>query len=559
MLVALGAFGAAAYVILTQSPLIALHPYFLAIETVVVAAFTATGVMLIRVQHQVATGVSFIVAGFLFSTTGVDVLGGPFTFVSMLASGIYTLPLGYGVLKYRNKWLTLEHKSWLVVAFSFIVIGTALQGILSKPEWNKYSSDAWWPTLYADPDLYQALVSVLGAGWCVIAVWMCWIQLRRVVNENPFDRKTLLPFTIGSIILAASTAIISTSLALSPSFSLYQAYALLGLIMAVLLLSLLASLVARLLLQSKLLNDLPYLATPTAVRDYLRQALNDRTLEVFYWDPPASAYVVPDGRPYNTQSHSDDSQEYVISGTGEPIAIIVGHPAVLRDWRRLDEVRSVSYGIIANAQLQAILQARVTDLAASRQELVHERELAARALARDLHDGVQQTLYAARMDVMSLQAAIHPGSIADSLGSVCEKIDKAIDQIRATTRGYRPLELTGGLQPAIANIADQLKMRVDLDIRRIDLGRLEEVLYYALKELLLNIFKHASAQSVRIQLAKFGDLLVLEVTDNGIGTADPAGSGLAGVRMRIEDSGGIFEMSSTAGEGTRVIARWDFV
>ncbi|MBG0825927.1 hypothetical protein HS048_35220 [Planomonospora sp. ID91781] len=514
--------------------------------------------MLIRVQDQLATGISFIIAGFAFSMTGVDVLGGPFTFISMLASGIYTFPLGYGVLKYRNKRLTREHKSWLAVAFCFIVMGTTLQGLLSEPEWNKYTPGAWWPTLHADPDVHQTLASVLGAGWCGIAVWMCWIQFRRVADENPFERKALLPFAIGSIILAVLTAIVSTALALVPSFSLYHAYSLLGLIMTVLLLSLLASLVARLLLQSRLLNDLPYLATPAAVQDYLRQALDDRTLEVFYWDPPASAYVCPDGRPYDINSHFGDSQEYVVSGTGEPVAVIVGHPAMLRDWRRMDEIRSVAYGIIANAQLQATLQARVADLAASRQELVHERELAARSLSRDLHDGVQQTLYAARIDVMSLQASIHPGTVADGLSAVCEKIDKAIDQIRATTRGYRPSELTGGLRSAVANIADQLNLRVDADIHDMDLGRLEEVLYYAVKELLLNIFKHASAQSVHVRLAKFGDLLVLEVTDNGIGAADPAGAGIAGVRLRIEDSGGIFEMSSAAGEGTRVVARWDF-
>ncbi|WP_219466283.1 sensor histidine kinase [Nonomuraea rhizosphaerae] len=514
--------------------------------------------MLIRVQDQLATGLSFVIAGFAFSTTGVDVLGGPFPYVSMLASGVYTFPLGYGVLKYRNKRLTREHKVWLAVAFFFIVVGTVGQGFLARPEWNKYLPGAWWPTLHADPDLYQVVAFVLGAGWCGTAVWMCRIQLRRVANENSFERKALLPFAIGSVVLAVLTAVISTTLMLSPSFTNYHAYALLGLIMTVLLLSLLASLVARLLLQSRLLHDLPYLATPSAVVDYLRQALDDQTLEVFYWDPPANAYVGPDGRPCTVRSRSGDSREFVTSGAGEPVAVIVGHPAVLRNWRRMDEVRSVAYGIIANAQSQASLQARVADLAASRQELVHERELAARSLSRDLHDGVQQTLYAARIDVMSLQAAVQPGPVADGLGTVCEKIDKAIDQIRATTRGYRPAELTGGLRSAVANIADQLNMRVALDIRDMDLGRLEEVLYYTTKELLLNIFKHASAQSVRVQLAKFGDLLVLEVTDNGVGTADPAGAGIAGVRLRIEDSGGIFEMSSAAGEGTRVVARWDF-
>jgi signal transduction histidine kinase len=96
-----------------------------------------------------------------------------------------------------------------------------------------------------------------------------------------------------------------------------------------------------------------------------------------------------------------------------------------------------------------------------------------------------------------------------------------------------------------------VKLDVGLEHRLPDY--VEVAAYYTVSEALTNVAKHAKAERVSVSLHVEGDLLVLSILDDGIGGADPTGgSGLTGLRDRIEALGGEFRIESPPGRGTRI-------
>jgi signal transduction histidine kinase len=197
---------------------------------------------------------------------------------------------------------------------------------------------------------------------------------------------------------------------------------------------------------------------------------------------------------------------------------------------------------VANAQNR-------TELIASRARLVTASDEVRRRIERDLHDGAQQRLLAL---ALRLRAAAQPGSgdlhaeIADLMG--------VIDDLREISHGIHPAILsTAGLRPALRTLGRRCVVPVEMDVR-ID-GRLPEPVevgaYYVVSEMLTNATKHARASIVEVDAEVSAGTLRLRVRDDGIGGADPArGSGLVGLKDRIEALGGAFSVYSPPGGGT---------
>jgi signal transduction histidine kinase len=123
-------------------------------------------------------------------------------------------------------------------------------------------------------------------------------------------------------------------------------------------------------------------------------------------------------------------------------------------------------------------------------------------------------------------------------------------------RGIHPTILAeGGLAPALRTLARRSSIPVVL---RVDLkGRLPErvevTAYYVVSEALTNAAKHAQAATVHVQVDSIDGTLRLTVSDDGVGGADPAGgSGLVGLRDRVEAAGGRLTVQSPPGQGTRL-------
>jgi signal transduction histidine kinase len=207
---------------------------------------------------------------------------------------------------------------------------------------------------------------------------------------------------------------------------------------------------------------------------------------------------------------------------------------------------------ISNAESRAAL-------AASRARIVAAGDETRRRIERDLHDGTQQQLVSLMLELRAVQAAVPAqlGELGSGLGHIAEGLAGVFDRVREISHGIHPAILSErGLRPALMALARRSAVPVELDLRagRRLPGPVEVAAYYAVSEALANAAKHAQASVVQVELDMPGTIVRLAVRDDGAGGADPArGSGLAGLRDRIEALGGTLEVTSPAGGGTTLL------
>jgi signal transduction histidine kinase len=149
------------------------------------------------------------------------------------------------------------------------------------------------------------------------------------------------------------------------------------------------------------------------------------------------------------------------------------------------------------------------------------------------------------------------GELEGALSRVAEGLASMFDELREISRGIHPAILSeGGLEPALKALRRRSPVPVELDLhaeQRLP-GPVEVAAYYAVSEALTNAAKHASSSVVHVELDTHDALLRLAIRDDGIGGADPGqGSGLLGLRDRIEALGGTLEVTSPAGNGTTLL------
>ena len=197
---------------------------------------------------------------------------------------------------------------------------------------------------------------------------------------------------------------------------------------------------------------------------------------------------------------------------------------------------------------------------ASRARIVEASETERRRLLRNLHDGVQQRLTALAVH-LRIAAETQPPANAGS-AAVLERagteVTLAIEELRSLAHGLHPALLAQhGLGPALEGVA--ARATVPVTLVELPLGRYDEsaesIAYYVVGEAVANAQKHAQAASVRVRVAMRHGRLAIEIVDDGIGgAAETPGSGLQGLRDRVEAVGGSFAVDSTH-RGTRITAR----
>jgi signal transduction histidine kinase len=225
---------------------------------------------------------------------------------------------------------------------------------------------------------------------------------------------------------------------------------------------------------------------------------------------------------------------------------------------RLDAVQLIAGQLavsLDNAQLYA-------ELTASRARLVAASDTARRRVTRDLHDGAQQRFVTA---IINLQLAEQkwesaPQRAKELLGLALRDTRRGIEELRETARGIHPAILAeGGLRPALETLARRSPIPVDLQVHADE--RLPEPVevsaYYVVAEALTNAAKHARASAVTVTAEADTTDAVLRVTvrDDGAGGADfTGGTGLAGLKDRVEALGGRILLHSPRGAGTSLCA-----
>ncbi|HEY1668326.1 MAG TPA: GAF domain-containing sensor histidine kinase [Trebonia sp.] len=278
------------------------------------------------------------------------------------------------------------------------------------------------------------------------------------------------------------------------------------------------------------------------------------------------------GRPARIDSYAESSSGTIGAGVrGAGLRSAVGTPIIVdgRLWglipvasqreqplppdteARLGSFSELVAAAIANTESRAAL-------AASRARIVAAADETRRRIERDLHDGTQQQLVSLMLELRAVQATIPAelGKLGGDLSHIVGGLSGVLDRVREISHGIHPAVLSDrGLEPALRTLARRSAVPVELELsagRRLP-EPIEVAAYYAVSEALANAAKHAHASVVHVELDTPDSVVRLLIRDDGVGGADPRGSGLVGLRDRVEAVGGKLQVTSPAGQGTTVI------
>ena len=219
---------------------------------------------------------------------------------------------------------------------------------------------------------------------------------------------------------------------------------------------------------------------------------------------------------------------------------------------RIAEFTELVATAIANADSRA-------ELTASRARVVAAADEARRRIERDLHDGIQQRLVSLGLELRSAEATMPSGldQVKAQLSRAAKGLSHLVEELQEVSRGIHPAILSkGGLGPALKTLARRSSVPVELEVgltRRLP-EPVEVAAYYVVSEALTNAAKHAQASVVQVSLEARDAVLRLSVCDDGVGGAEPGrGSGLIGLRDRVEALGGRMEVASAASSGTSLL------
>ncbi len=216
---------------------------------------------------------------------------------------------------------------------------------------------------------------------------------------------------------------------------------------------------------------------------------------------------------------------------------------------------AISRAVLAPKETE--LGRRLTEVTTSRARLVDAFESERRRIERDLHDGTQQRLVALSVELGLARMDVPEGSeVATRLAQAQEQARQALVELRELVRGVYPqLLVERGLAVALSDLASRSSLDVDtrLEVDTRFPEPVEIAIFFAVAEALTNVAKHSGADQAAVSLNRHGDRLIAEVTDDGVGGAEPqAGTGMLGLADRLAVVDGRMYVSSPIGGPTVV-------
>ena len=291
--------------------------------------------------------------------------------------------------------------------------------------------------------------------------------------------------------------------------------------------------------------------------------------------PPAgvAARVRQTGRPARSQDYENRRDAFgararevglrslaaapiIVNGAVWGLMVVASTAGPIRDDAEdhLAEFTELLGTAVANTQSRA-------ELSASRARVVAAADETRRRLERDLHDGIQQRLVALALKARTIETMTSRPAheIQCELSVLADGLGISLDELREISRGIHPAILSeAGLGPALKALARRSAVPVELQL---DLGpdlaeHVEVAAYYIASEALTNAAKHARASVVQLRVERTDGALTLSIRDDGIGGADPAnGSGIIGLKDRVDSLGGLISVTSPPGLGTTLNVR----
>jgi signal transduction histidine kinase len=230
---------------------------------------------------------------------------------------------------------------------------------------------------------------------------------------------------------------------------------------------------------------------------------------------------------------------------------------------RLESLATPAALALHERELTRELAERVEELTASRARLVQVEQSVRRQVERDLHDGAQQLLVALLARLAIARASVTDASTAEALETAHDLAGRCLRDLRALVAGLHPALLGDkGLTAAVGARADLLPIAVtvDADPRVADdrfPAEVESAAFFVVCEALANVLKHSGSSVARVVLSPLPPHgLRVAISDEGSGAADLTGSGLPGLRDRVEALGGSFRLVAVLDVGTTVVAEF---
>jgi signal transduction histidine kinase len=405
----------------------------------------------------------------------------------------------------------------------------------------------------ADDAVADAVVTVVQGLAVVVACAMVGILARRWRSATPPARRVLAPVLWTSVAVASLFAV---SYALDPFARpgvAELAGAAVGAIPVAFLVGLLRTRLQRTAV-SDLVVELGSTHAPAQLRDVLARALGDPSLELLFWLAEAGHYVDADGHPAEPGSGRGTS---VIEHDGMRLGALAYDASLLEDPALVESVGAAARLAMENSRLQAELRAQLLIVRDSRARIVSAADAERRRIERNLHDGAQQRLLALRLAVRFAGKSEQREELEEQLAAIDAELAGTLEELRALARGLHPPILTEqGLSAALETLARRagLPVRVTaMPAERLP-KTLESAAYYVAAEGLANAVKHAQASSVTIAVERDDGNVIVEITDDGRGGATLDGSGLRGLRDRVEALDGTLTIVSPTSAGTSVRA-----
>ncbi|MBN9188583.1 MAG: ATPase [Microbacterium sp.] len=288
----------------------------------------------------------------------------------------------------------------------------------------------------------------------------------------------------------------------------------------------------------------------------LARALGDPTLDLYFWATDRREYVSVDGRAAHDPDADPRRGWQEVRVDGRRVGGISYDAELLRDRDLVRTAGNVVAIAVERERLTAELRASGQALQASRERIVEAADRERSRIARDLHDGIQVQLVMLALDAQRLGSA-PPDAIESRATRLRSDIDDAAANLRRLVHDLMPAALIErGLVAATEDLVDRMPIptRLHSEISDGSLDRADEyTAYFVLAEGLANVVKHARARSAEVRITRTGDVVRVEVHDDGRGGASmEAGTGLRGLADRVDAAGGTMTLRSIRGEGTHL-------
>jgi signal transduction histidine kinase len=441
-----------------------------------------------------------------------------------------------------------------------LVAAVVLEVAVLAPLWLVFADDpTTLLTTFPDPAVAGAVDSVQRVLYVAISVGTAAVVGVRWRRASAPGRRAMLPSLAGAVCLLLWATVLTVDLTMpGPRLALLLSVTAWSLVTVPL--AFLAGLLRSRLALGGLADLFGELRTmqPAALQSALARVLHDPGFVIAYPDRDGR-FVGVDGCPVELPGPAEERSVTVVHRDGTPVAALIYDRSLDDDPELIEAVGGATTIAQENRALQAQAQSRLAELQASRERIVTAADAERRRIERNLHDGAQQRLVTLALQLSLIQRRIRddPSDAEQLVATASDELALSLAELRELARGIHPAALEQGLPSALEALVlrSAVPTRLEVEPGQRWPRPVEFAAYFVASEALANATKYAQASTVTVRAARMGGDAVIEITDDGVGGADPAaGSGLRGLADRVEALGGRFQVRDGPTGGTQVIA-----